>query len=350
MSNELSVGIIADWLVTYAGAEKVIAEFIDLYPDADLYSVVDFLSEKNRVLFKGKKSTTTFIQNLPKSKGKYKAYLPLMPLAIEQLDVSKHDIILSSSHAVAKGVLTGPDQLHISYIHSPIRYAWDLQHQYLREAGLDKGIKGLLAKWLLHKIRLWDYRTANGVDHFIANSHFIARRIKKVYGREADVIYPPIDVKRFILSENKDDYYLTASRMVPYKRIDLIVEAFSQMPYKKLVVIGDGPEMSKIKAKAAKNIEILGYQPDSIMQEHMQKAKAFVFAAEEDFGITPVEAQACGTPVIAFGKGGALETVIPYGQESATGLFFQKQEVVGIVDAVNRFESISDLIIPQDCR
>ncbi|HCI9486197.1 MULTISPECIES: glycosyltransferase family 4 protein [Raoultella] len=349
MSNEMSVGIIADWLVTYAGAEKVIAEFINLYPTSDLYSVVDFLSDEHRELFKGKKATTTFIQSLPKAKNKYKTYLPLMPLAVEQLDVSKHDIILSSSHAVAKGVLTGPDQLHISYVHSPIRYAWDLQHQYLREAGIDKGMKGFLAKWLLHKIRIWDCRTVNGVDHFIANSQFIARRIKKVYGRDADVIYPPVDIERFQLNGNKDNYYFTASRMVPYKRMDLIVDAFSQMPDKKLVVIGDGPEMKKIKEKATSNIEILGYQSDTIMKEHMQKAKAFVFAAEEDFGITPVEAQACGTPVIAFGKGGALETVIEFGKNNPTGLFFNKQSTLEIMNAVNKFEAISDKISPLDC-
>lgn len=350
MSRDLSVGLVADWLVTYAGAEKVIAEFIKIFPSADLYSVVDFLSDENRKLFDNKRANTTFIQNLPKAKTKYQKYLPLMPLAIEQLDVSKHDVILSSSHAVAKGVLTGPDQLHISYVHSPIRYAWDLQHQYLREAGLDKGLKGNLARLLLHKIRMWDCRTANGVDHFVANSNFIARRIKKVYGRNADVIYPPVDVELFSLNENKDDYYFTASRMVPYKRMDIIVEAFSQMPDKKLVVIGDGSEMSKIKAKATRNIEIMGYQPNDIMQYHMQKAKAFVFAAEEDFGITPVEAQACGTPVIAFGKGGALETVRPYGSTESTGVFFSHQKVDDIISAVNEFESIKEMILPSDCR
>lgn len=273
-----------------------------------------------------------------------------MPLAIEQLDVSSHNIIISSSHAVAKGILTGPDQLHISYVHSPIRYAWDLQHQYLKEAGLVKGVKGNLARWLLHKIRLWDYRTANGVDHFIANSQFIARRIKKVYGRDADVIYPPVDIGRFTLNENKSDYYLTASRMVPYKRMDLIVEAFSHMPDKRLVVIGSGSEMEKIKSKASKNIEILGYQPNSIMQEHMQNAKAFVFAAEEDFGITPVEAQACGTPVIAFGKGGSLETIRPYGVEKPTGVFFDKQDVSSVIQAIEKFETVSDTIEPTACR
>lgn len=350
MSRNLRVGLVADWLVTYAGAEKVIAEFINIFPDSDLYSVVDFLSDENRQLFGNKTATTTFIQRLPKARKKYQTYLPLMPVAIEQLDVSKHDIILSSSHAVAKGVLTGPDQLHISYVHSPIRYAWDLQHQYLREAGMDKGLKGGLARWLLHKIRMWDCRTANGVDHFVANSQFIARRIKKVYGRNADVIYPPVDVERFTLNENKEDYYFTASRMVPYKRIDLIVEAFSQMPDKKLVVIGDGSEMGKIKSKATKNIDILGYQPNSVMQEHMRNAKAFVFAAEEDFGITPVEAQACGTPVIAFGKGGALETVRPYGVQGATGILFDQQTVADVINAVNQFESLEDSILPADCR
>ncbi|HHP8465702.1 TPA: glycosyltransferase family 4 protein, partial [Klebsiella pneumoniae] len=334
MLQNVSVGLVADWLVTYAGSEKVIAEFIKLFPQSDLYSVIDFLSDESRSRFMNKRAKTTFIQKLPKAKSNYQRYLPFMPLAIEQLDVSKHEIILSSSHAVAKGILTGPDQLHISYVHSPIRYAWDLQHQYLREAGLDKGIKSYIARMLLHKIRLWDCRTANGVDHFIANSQFIARRIKKVYGRDADVIYPPVDVNRFELNFNKEDYFFTASRLVPYKRIDLIVEAFSEMPNRKLVVIGDGPEMQKIKSKAKTNIEILGYQPDSVMQEYMRNAKAFVFAAEEDFGIIPVEAQACGTPVIAFGKGGALETIRPLGVDKPTGLFFQKQTVADIIEAV----------------
>ncbi|MEQ4934090.1 glycosyltransferase family 4 protein [Klebsiella oxytoca] len=348
--HDMNVGIVADWLVTYAGSEKVIKEFIEVYPESDLYSIVDFLSSKDRSLFKGKSAITSFIQKLPAAKSKYHKYLPLMPLAIEQLDVSKHNVVLSSCHAVSKGVITGPDQLHICYVHSPIRYAWDLQHQYLKEAGLNKGLKGLLAKWLLHKIRIWDYRTANGVDHFIANSHFIARRIKKVYGRNSTVIYPPVDVNRFSLCEDKEDYYFTASRMVPYKRMDLIVEAFSLMPEKQLIVIGDGSEMDKIKSKATSNVKILGYQSNKVMQEHMQKAKAFVFAAEEDFGITPVEAQACGTPVIAFGKGGSLETVRPYGVDKPTGIFFEKQEVKSLIDAISVFESNIQAFIPNNCR
>jgi len=350
MSQNISIGIVADWLVGFAGAERVIAEFIHLFPASEIYSVVDFLSDDSRHHFQDKKATTSFIQRLPGAKKKYQTYLPLMPLAIEQLDVTQHDVVLSSSHAVAKGVLTGPDQLHVSYVHSPIRYAWDFQHQYLRESGLDRGLKGKLARWMLHNIRMWDCRTANGVDHFIANSHFIARRIKKVYGRDADVIYPPVDVDRFTLHEKKDDFYFTASRMVPYKRIDLIVEAFSRMPEKKLVVIGDGSEMAKIKSKATANVEILGYQPNEVMEDYMRRAKAFVFAAEEDFGITPVEAQACGTPVIAFGKGGALETIRPYGEEYPTGLFFYEQSADAIVEAVESFDIIGHNIQPIDCR
>ena len=345
-----SIVFVADWLVTYAGAEKVMTEMLKVFPKSDLFSVIDFLNDDARQHFLGKHAKTSFIQKLPKAETKYRNYLPLMPLAIEQLDVSAYDVVLSSSHAVAKGVLTGPDQMHISYVHSPIRYAWDLQHQYLRELGLDKGIKAVIVRWLLHKIRMWDYRTANGVDHFIANSQFIARRIKKVYGRNADVIYPPVETDRFIIGESKEEFYFTASRMVPYKKIDLIVEAFSQMPNKKLVVIGDGPDMEKIKSKAKSNVEILGYQSNEVMQDYMRRAKAFVFAAEEDFGITPVEAQACGTPVIAFGKGGALETVNSDLLNKPSGLFFGHQDVQSIVKAVHQFESHVDLYLPENCR
>ncbi|MGP9077372.1 glycosyltransferase family 4 protein [Geobacillus thermodenitrificans subsp. calidus] len=347
----MRVAIVHDWLVTYAGAEKVLEQLLKIYPDADLFSLVDFIDKDQRDFILNKQVTTSFIQKLPFARKKYRSYLPFMPLAIEQLDVSKYDIVISSSHAVAKGVITGPDQLHISYVHSPIRYAWDLQHQYLKEAGLDRGMKGWIAKTILHYIRNWDYRTANGVDYFLANSKFIARRIWKVYRREADVIYPPVDVSAFTFHDKKEDFYLTASRMVPYKKIDLIVEAFSQMPDKKLVVIGDGPDFHKIKAKAAPNVELLGYQPFEVLRDYMQRAKAFVFAAEEDFGITPVEAQACGTPVIAYGKGGALETVRGYGQaEKPTGLFFEEQTVKSLVHSIRSFENISDDIKYEDCR
>lgn len=346
----MRVAIVCDWLVVYAGAERVLEQILKIYPDADLFCLVDFLPEDQRGFIMNKKTYTSFIQNLPRAKKSYRSYLPLMPLAIEQLDVSGYDLVISSSHAVAKGVLTGPDQVHISYVHSPIRYAWDLQQQYLQEANLTHGIKGWIAKAILHYIRLWDYRTAHGVDHFIANSKFIARRIKKVYGREADVVYPPVDVDAYELCEEKEDFYLTASRMVPYKKVKLIVEAFNEMPDKKLVVIGDGPEYGKIKEIAKGNIVLMGYQPFAVLKEKMQKAKAFVFAAEEDFGITPVEAQACGTPVIAYGKGGALETIRGQECEESTGLFFYRQTTEAIIEAVRSFKTFSTDIVPQICR
>ncbi|WP_047682715.1 MULTISPECIES: glycosyltransferase family 4 protein [Xenorhabdus] len=350
--NEKKVVLVHEWLQSYAGSEQVSSAILNLYPTANMYSVVDFLTDSQRSHFNNIHPKTTFIQKIPGSKKHYQKYLPLMPLAIEQLDVSHADIVISSSHAVAKGVLTGPDQLHISYVHSPMRYAWDLQHQYLRESGLNKGFKGWIAKWLLHKLRLWDYRTANGVDHFVANSYFIARRIKKVYGRDATVIYPPVAVEDFPCIEQKEDFYFTASRMVPYKKMDLIVEAFTKMPDKKLVVIGDGSEYKRIAALADghANITLLGYQPFEELRSHMQRAKAFVFAAEEDFGITPVEAQACGTPVIAFGKGGALETVRPLGNDKPTGLFFEEQNVESLCSAVEHFEHNISQFHPQFCR
>lgn len=352
MSSCLNVSVIHEWLISYAGSEQVTARILDVFPQAKLYSVVDFLTDKQRAFFGGRHAQTTFIQKLPGAHKHYQKYLPLMPLAIEQIDVSDADIVISSAHAVAKGVLTGPDQLHISYVHSPMRYAWDLQHQYLRESGLNKGLKGFVTKWLLHKLRLWDYRTASGVDHFVANSQFIARRIKKIYGREATVIYPPVAVDDFPCVEQKEDFYFTASRMVPYKKMDLIVEAFTRMPDKKLVVIGDGGEYKKIAAIAAghANITLLGYQPFDVLKSHMQRAKAFVFAAEEDFGITPVEAQACGTPVIAFGKGGALETVRPLGVNEPTGLFFEHQTVDALCSAITTFEQKYSLFNSRFCR
>jgi len=326
--------LVHDWFSVYAGAEKCVESFTNVWDDFDIYSLIDFLDENDRkIILKGKRAKTSFIQKLPKAKSHYRNYLPLFPFAIEQFDLSEYDLILSSSHAVAKGVLTHSNQLHISYVHTPIRYAWDLYHQYLKESKLDKGLKSILAKYFLHKIRIWDISSINRVDHYIANSDYIAKRIKKIYGKNAIVIYPPVDVDQFELEKNKDNFYLTASRLVPYKKIDLIVEAFSKTN-KKLVVIGSGPDMDKIKSKASKNIEILGYQPDKILKEYMQKAKAFVFAAEEDFGIIPVEAQACGTPVICFGKGGAKETVI----DGKTGVYFEEQTVESLLKAVDYFE------------
>lgn len=329
----MRVAIVHDWLVTYAGAEKVLEQMLLLYPDADLFSVVDFIPEGQRAFIQNKPVQTSFIQKLPFAKTRYRQYLPLMPLAVEQFDLSGYDFIISSSHAVAKGVLTGPNQLHISYVHTPIRYAWDLQHQYLKSTGLDNGLKGVIAKWLLHKMRMWDQRTSNSVDYFVANSSYVGRRIWKFYRRESEVIYPPVNVDSFELHGKKEDFFFTASRMVPYKKIDLIVEAFCQMPDKKLIVIGDGPDLRKIKTKAGSNVTLLGYQNHNVLKDYMQRARAFVFAAEEDFGILPVEAQSCGTPVIAYGKGGVMDTVV----DGKTGVFFGEQTVEGLKGGIERF-------------
>ncbi|MEX3999171.1 glycosyltransferase family 4 protein [Paraburkholderia sp. EG285A] len=344
------VAIVHDWLVAYAGSEKVLEQIISMWPHADLFSIVDFFPEQYRGALGGKHARTSFIQHLPRARSSFRAYLPLMPLAIEQFDLSDYDLVISSSHAVAKGVLTGPHQVHVSYVHSPIRYAWDLQHQYLAEAGIRRGLKSWIARWMLHYMRIWDQRTAHGVDVFVSNSEFVARRIRKAYGCDAAVVYPAVDVERFELGTAHEDFYLVASRMVPYKRIPLVVEAFAAMPGRRLVVIGDGPDFERAKALATSNVTLLGFQADSVLIDHMQRARAFVFAAEEDFGISVVEAQACGTPVIAFGRGGAREIVVDsLDVERATGLFFREQSVASIVEALERFEARAPFD-PQVCR
>ncbi|RTQ91252.1 MULTISPECIES: glycosyltransferase family 4 protein [Stenotrophomonas] len=333
----MRVAIIHDWLTVNAGAEKVLKQMLLLYPQAEIFTLVDFLPEEDRSFLGSHKVHTSFIQKLPRAHKSYRNYLPLMPLAIEQFDLSGFDLVLSSSYAVAKGVLTGPDQVHVCYCHSPIRYAWDLQPQYLRESGLDRGLKSAIARIILSYIRMWDVRTANGVDHFIANSTFIARRIRKVYGRESVVIPPPVDIPEALPAVARKDYYVTASRLVPYKRIDLIIEAFNRMPDRKLIVIGSGPMLEQMRQLAKPNVSVLGYQPQEVLEKHLAEARAFVFAAEEDFGIAPVEAQAFGTPVIAFGKGGILDSVI----EGETGTFFAEQTAKSIRAAVVEFEQTS---------
>lgn len=345
----MRVAIVHDWLSSFGGAEKVLAEMLALYPQADLYSVIDFLSDADREKLGGRRAFTSFIQSLPFAQKAYRSYLPLMPLAIEQLDLSGYDLVLSSSHAVAKGVITGPDQVHVSYVHSPMRYAWDLQHQYLKESGLERGMKGWLVRAMLHRIRMWDVRTANGVDCFIANSAFIARRIRKVYGRSAEVVYPPVAVHEFAVGTDREDFFVTASRLVPYKRVDAIVAAFSRLPESRLVVIGDGPDYQKLRRIAPSNVEFLGHVSHAVLMARLQAARAFIFAAEEDFGISPVEAQACGTPVIAYAKGGALETVVGSGPW-ATGAFFFSQTGEAIARAIEDFSANADSVMPEACR
>ena len=347
--SSLRIAIVHDWLVSMGGAEKVLDELLRCYPDADIFTLVDQLPDKERDFIRQSSVTTSFINRLPFVKTHYRKFLPLMPFAVEQFDLARYDLVISSSHAIAKGVITGPDQLHISYCHSPMRYAWDLGHEYLETSGL-KGPVSLVARWLLHKIRLWDVCAANRVDRFVANSHFIKRRIQKTYRRDATVIYPPVDMDAFPISGQKEGFYLTASRLVPYKRVDLIVEAFSELRDRELVVIGDGPEAARVRAKAGRNIRFLGRVDQAVLIDYMQRARAFVFAAREDFGIVPLEAQACGTPVIAFGRGGVRETINGLDSPDPTGVFFEAQDAGSIRDAIMRFERESWRISPDACR
>lgn len=353
------IAIVHEWLTTYAGSERVLEQLLIAYPDADLFAVADFLPEGERGFLQGKIPRTTFLQRFPLARRHLRQYLGLMPLAIEGLDLRGYDIVISSSHAVAKGVLTGPDQFHLCYCHSPLRYAWDLQEQYLQASGMGRwGVKRGVARALLHYLRMWDARSAMGVDQFVANSRYIARRIRKAYGREAVVIPPPVDVDAFAGaaaaaagitgSQGDDSYYIAISRMVPYKRVDLIVEAFAAaMPGRRrlLKVVGEGPMAESIRrrwcgAGGAPNIEFLGTLSGDVLRAELAGARALVFAAEEDFGITVAESLAAGTPVILFGRGGATEIV----EEGLTGVFFDEQTVGSLTEAVLRFERVEHLL------
>lgn len=336
------IAIVHEWFTSHAGSEKVVEQILRVYPNADLYSLVDFLSSLQRDFIQQKPITTSFIQSLPFAQKHFRKYLPLMPLAVEQFDLSSYDLIISSHHAVAKGVLTRPDQLHISYVHTPLRYGWELQHQYLRQANLIHGPKSWLTRAILHYMRLWDVASANRVDVYAANSRYVARRIEKTYRRSASVIYPPVSVHRFDAHRPREDFYLTVSRFVPYKRVDLTVQAFVHLGLP-LVVIGDGGEAKALRQMATasgqnnvqNNIQFLGRQPDDVVADYMQRCRGFIFPPEEDFGITPVEAQAAGAPVIAYAKGGQAETVI----HKRTGYLFPYQTVESLVQSVKRLEA-----------
>ena len=345
------IAIIHDWLDTFAGSESVLEQLLVCFPTADVFTLVDFLKPEDRRFLEGRTVKTSFIQHLPGAKRMFRAYLGLMPLAIEQFDMSGYDVIISSSHAVAKGVVTGPDQVHISYVHSPMRYIWDLQHQYLKQSGLNWGLKALYIRWLFGRLRQWDVSSAQHVDYFIANSSYIGRRLKKAYARDAAVIHPPVDIERFALGTRKDDFFLLVARLVPYKRADLIVETFRTQPHRKLIVVGDGPEAARVRAAArgAANIEFRNKVAKPELIDLMQRARAALFAAEEDFGITMVETQACGTPVIAFERGGVTDIIDADGA-APTGVLFDRQEVDAVADALARFDQVRHRITAESCR
>ncbi|MGJ5091888.1 glycosyltransferase [Bradyrhizobium oligotrophicum] len=345
----MRVAIVHDWLYVLGGAEKVLQEILRCYPGADVFTLFDLLRPEDRAKLGFEMSRTSFLQKMPLLRKYHRSYLPLMPLAIEQLDLSSYDLVISSSCAVAKGVLTGPEQLHIAYVHSPMRYAWDLQHQYLQESGYATGVKGLIARALLHKMRIWDARTAHGPDAIFTNSQFVARRIKKIYGRDAKVIYPPVTIAQRAAILPVGNHFLAASRLVPYKRIEPIVRAFNTMPDLELVVAGDGPEAARLKAIAGPNVKFAGFVPDKQLRDLMTTARAFVFAAEEDFGIIPVEAQSEGAPVLALGRGGARESILTTGPRP-TGMFFESPEPEAIASCVRAFVAKEKSISRLDCR
>ncbi len=329
----MKTAIIHEWLDSYAGSERVLEQMLLAFPEADLFVLCDFMPEGERGFLRGRVPRTSFIQRLPLARKRFRNYLQLMPIAVEQFDLQGYELILSSSHAVAKGVITGPGQRHVSYIHSPMRYAWDLQHQYLRQAGLTRGLTSLYTRWLLHRLRLWDQASAARPDLLLANSAYIAERIRKAWRREAAVLHPPVDLDGFPLRTSKEDFFLIAARQVPYKRVELVVEAFATLPHQ-LVVVGDGPSADLVAAAARghANIELRGRVAQAELVALTQAARGFVFAAEEDFGIVMVEAQAAGTPVIAYGRGGAADIVRP-----GTGLLFAEQSAAAIRQAVLDF-------------
>lgn len=350
MKKDRRVAVVFDWLITRAGGERVLEEVLGLFPQADLFSLLDFLPLQDRGFLGNRRVHTSFFQALPFVRSKYRHYLPLMPAAVESLDVSGYDLVISLSHAVAKGVLTGPRQIHVSYVFSPMRYALDLRHSYLKETGNDRSWKSLLANALLSRMRVWDAVSSLNVDAMATLSKYVQRRILKAYRRDSRVIYPPVNIQAFPLREKKGDYYVTVSRLVPYKRVDSIVSAFRDLPNRSLLVIGEGPERDKIRSKAGPNVKMLGRLSEKQVAEFVGGARAFIFAAEEDFGIAPLEAQACGTPVIAFGGGGSLETIRGIDQNGPTGLFFENQESSTISQSVQKFEALGAVFEPKACR
>jgi glycosyltransferase involved in cell wall biosynthesis len=349
---KLKYALVHEWLTPKAtgGSELVVQEILK-HIDADLYALIDFESVNPNSYLYQRKIGTTFLQKFPLARNGVQKYLPFLPLAIEQLDLRQYDVILSSYHAVAKGVLTAPHQLHICYCHAPMRYAWDMTFDYLRDSVAGQGIPGIFTRYLLHRLRQWDVISANRVDYFIANSKHTARRIWRFYRRPAEVIYPPVEVDRFRFESQKQDFYLTVSRLVSYKKIALIVKAFNQLGLP-LVVIGSGSDLKQIQKIAQPNIQILGWQPNAVVEQYMAQAKAFVYAAYEDFGIAPVEAQACGTPVIAYGAGGTAETVRDLRQykTQGTGILFSEQTEPALIHAVNTFEQYQSQFHPETAR
>jgi glycosyltransferase involved in cell wall biosynthesis len=345
----MKIALVCDSMSAYGGAERVIEQILELYPSADVFTVLDVVPDGQRQFLGGRQIRSSSLQKLPHVAKYYRKLLHFWPLAVEQLDVLSYDLVISTHHSVAYGVLTKPGQVHVSYVFSPARYAWDLQHEYLREAGLDRGLMSLIARQTLHKMRLWDYAAAQRPDAVAACSKFVSERMLRVHRRQAEVIYPPVPQVARQPNVARGDYYLSVGRLVPYKRIDLLARAFSEIPDRRLIIVGTGPDMKKVAAACGPNVEMLGFCSNEEVRSLMAGARAFMFAGIEDFGITPIEAQALGTPVIAYADGGLRETVVGQFAAAPTGLFFPEQSTQQIVKAVGEFERMIDRFTPEAC-
>jgi len=330
----MKIALIHDWLLSEGGAEKVLEQFSHMF-SAPIFTLLHDPLQLNNPFLSSQEIHTSFLQKLPFAHKIHRFLLPFFPYAIENMDVSFADVIISSSHAVAKGIKKRKGQLHICYCHTPMRYAWDLKKEYIKT--LPK-LARPLASVLLEKLRKWDQKNSSNVDLFIANSCYVAKRIKNNYGREAMVIYPPVAIDDFFVSDQREDYYITHCRLVPYKRVDIIIKTFAAMPDKKLIIVGEGPEKQRLERLASCNVQFRGFVPKKELSLLLSKAKAYVFAAEEDFGIAVVEAQASGLPVIALSRGGAMETVC----SGTTGLFFSEPTSLHCKEAIERFEKIEN--------
>ena len=348
----MRIAIVHDWCPDFRGGERVLAELCKLFKTAEVFTLFDFLPDEiKQQHFPGVTFHTSIANRIPKVRKFYLALFPICPLLIEQFDVTQYDAVISSSAAYARGVLTRPDQPHLCYVHSPIRYAWDEQFSYLQQGNLGFGPKGLLFRYLMHRLRLWDVRTAHGPDLMLANSSYVRARIRRVYGLDARVVFPPVDVDEAAVCVDKDDYYVTAAFLAPYKRTDLVIDAFNAMPTRKLLVVGDGQQAAKLKDRAGPNISFAGYLPRAEYIKAVSRARALVFAGCEDFGIALAEAQAYGTPLIAFARGGAMDIVRPLGRiGEPTGVLFEHQSVQSVIDAVKRFDINAEHIQPLACR